>query len=88
MSDGIKDGGAAFPQALQFIENNGELSGNHSWSGLTIRDYFAGQALAGMMANETTPFSADHAEVDPQQLAEAVYEIADALLTERNKGGQ
>jgi hypothetical protein len=52
--------------------------------GMTLRDWFAGQALAGMMSNENTPFSADVAEVDPIQLAGAVYEIADAMLVARS----
>jgi hypothetical protein len=51
--------------------------------GMTLRDWFAGQALAGLMSNENTPFSADYAEVEPRQIAEAVYEIADAMLTAR-----
>ena len=54
---------------------------------IELRDWFAGQALAGMMANESTPFSADYAEVEPSQIASAVYDLADALLAERQKGG-
>ena len=57
----------------------------YAYSGMTLRDWFAGQALAGMMANESTPFSADVAEVDPHDIAEAAYHLADAMLAERAK---
>lgn len=52
--------------------------------GMTLRDWFAGQALAGMMGNESTPFSADVAEVEPRQIAEACYDLADAMLAARS----
>ena len=52
---------------------------------MSLRDWFAGQALAGLMSNENTPFSADYAEIMPSQIAEAVFDIADAMLAERSK---
>lgn len=49
--------------------------------GMTLRDYFAGQALAGYMAkNNISP-------VDADVVAFAFYDIADAMLAERAKGG-
>jgi hypothetical protein len=51
--------------------------------GMTLRDWFAGQALAGLMANANMPFAPDYAECEPGQIADASYEIADAMLSAR-----
>lgn len=53
--------------------------------GMSLRDWFAGQALAGLMANGNMPFAPDYAECEPRQIAEASFEIADAMLRERVK---
>lgn len=45
---------------------------------LEIRDYFAGQALAGMFADS-------HLSGTHENLAKACYSMADAMLAERNK---
>ena len=54
---------------------------------ITLRDYFAGQALAGDLEqgqNESTHYSNRvswwH---DPKKIAERAYAIADAMLEER-----
>lgn len=49
-------------------------------SGMTLRDWFAGQALAGMMAGDD--------EVRPDYCARFAFAVADAMLAERVKGGQ
>lgn len=71
MSD---DGGPAFPH------DNQELGDRHrvAQPGMTLRDWFAGQALAGMLADS---------EVigEPISTARAAYQIADAMLMERSK---
>jgi hypothetical protein len=79
----INDGGPAFG-ALS-VSPAGDV---YHQEGMSLRDWFAGHALAGIMANETTPFSADHAEVEPSQIAAAVYELADAMLAKREKDRQ
>ena len=61
-----QDGGPAFP-----LKNLG------LYPGLTIRDYFAGQALAGMLANTDI-------DKPPGPLAEDAYMLADAMLAERD----
>ncbi len=48
-------------------------------TGLTIRDYFAGQALVGFMTSKH-----NHMSYNPEDIAEYVYEIADAMLKERD----
>ena len=59
-------GGSAFP------------NGYHH--GMTLRDYFAGQVLAGFLAN------VDNEEHPFRVLAEMAYLQADAMIAERNKG--
>lgn len=69
------DGGPAFPQT--------RISpGAHSVAytdGMSLRDWFAGQALAGITADVDTNRSI------PDVLAKWVYEIADAMVAERKK---
>lgn len=46
--------------------------------GMTLRDYFAGQALAGLLA---------HASGEaPESSPSMAYKLADAMLAEREKG--
>jgi hypothetical protein len=64
-----KDGGLAFP--LQTISH-----------GMTLRDYFAGQALAGLCANmndEAHPFF----EMTTRHMGELAYNYADAMIAAR-----
>ena len=45
-----------------------------------LRDWFAGQALSGAMANWTEGFSPD-----TQALAQFSYEVADEMMRERDR---
>jgi len=45
--------------------------------GMTLRDYFAGQALAGRLAGSSTPFDI--------YAARYVYRIADAMIEARDE---
>lgn len=47
--------------------------------GMTLRDYLAGQMLAGMIANSYSRAITDDA------IAKEAYSIADAMLKERSK---
>lgn len=74
----INDGGPAFPN-LGFSGVGG--------NGMTLRDWFAGQALIGAA---TTIKAASYEEVETQVapiVARLTYAIADAMLAERAKGG-
>ena len=73
------DGGPAFP-------SEGEGFGNPKYHapGMSLRDYFAGQALSGML----TQAEAKSIEFLPglyKTCAKAAYDIADALLAQREK---
>jgi hypothetical protein len=48
--------------------------------GMSIRDYFAGQALAGFAAN---PHPDHHGEDGARVLAEDCFAVADAMIVER-----
>mgnify|MGYP000191404201 CR=1 FL=1 len=74
------DGGDAFPQPVA-IEPSGDILYTVN-SGLTLRDYFAGQTLAGLMSDAET-LSVFHGK--EEKIAPAAYEIADAMIAEREK---
>lgn len=75
------------PQAYPSLGNVGYQSEWQTEEGMTLRDYFAGQALVGMLSlmtiehlNEVT--SPKEMRTD---LASAVYLFADAMLKEREE---
>jgi hypothetical protein len=81
------DGGPAFPRPLSLYKpsqlQTPQLGDYFSAAqgGMSLRDWFAGQALAGDMATMTTTDARFHAE----RIAERCYLVADALLAERAK---
>lgn len=85
------DGGQAFPRS--YISGNAGGGGaggggQPSSSGMSLRDYFAGQALTGILGNPQTPKTANKngrisfVAVDASR---AAYEAADAMIAERAK---
>lgn len=77
MSDTIDDGGPAFP-----IVGGGGDSRLHEDYGMSLRDWFAGQALAGMNASLIHASSWPHPETITLMAANA-YAQADAMLQAR-----
>jgi hypothetical protein len=73
------DGGHAYPTAFTESDSPGRLN---SFAGLTKRDYFAGQALMGIVAGHRQPYRYD--DSDTARLAERSYQIADAMLKVRD----
>lgn len=65
MAENRNDGGSAFPATMPYSD-----------AGMSIRDYFAGQALAGIMADYNIGDSF-------HDVAETSYALADAMLEAR-----
>lgn len=74
-----RDGGPAFPQPA-----TAEGHATNTPPGMSLRDYFAGQALAGMVANSLTDEQVRATKSDPcAVVASWAYEYADAMLAAR-----
>ena len=77
------DGGPAFPQDLQ-----GRRGDDPQYQGMSLRDWFAGQALVGIGASDLEHsyiwqrFSDD--APSPNGISELCYMIADAMLKARS----
>jgi hypothetical protein len=75
-------GGSAFP-------NHGTSASHPTGPGMTLRDYFAAQALTGWLAdaamNRIMIEKTDDISKAMQMLAEGCYKVADAMLKERAK---
>ena len=73
-TDRINHGGPAFP-------SEGEGHGNPKYHspGMTLRDWFAGQALAGLLAESMH-------DCGPEGIAHDCYLYADAMIAAGEKG--
>lgn len=80
MSDKIKDGGAAFPQ----ISELGDIAVTSP--GMTLRDWFAGQALVGII-NACALDTRRDGERTENMFARKAFSIADAMIAARETGG-
>lgn len=69
----FNDGGSAFPH--NELTSTGEIYHDHL--GMSLRDYFAGQALAGMLANKRV-----HDFTELQVVGDCYY-YADIMLRRR-----
>lgn len=65
----IKDGAPAFP----FVEPNTECN---VATGMTLRDWFAGKAMQGMLSDTNVQGTAE-------EFAQRAYQLADAMLKVR-----
>ncbi len=79
MTNAPKDGGPAFACAAE----------NGHQPGMSLRDWFAGQALAGFVSDAATlgGFDKSAAELgmnNGEIVAAAAYKLADAMLAARN----
>jgi len=69
--------GPAFPQMRVWNASLAEYEDTQQYPGMTLRDWFAGQAFAGLLASGgAADWSID---------ADNAYRAADAMLAERNK---
>lgn len=77
------DGGPAFPHVgEQFNHDIGERETVTTAPGLSVRDYFAAKALAGMLANPEQDYAPLIDDKVPMLASEA-YRLADAMLEAR-----
>jgi hypothetical protein len=67
----------AFPVVTQWRDENGK-----SFSGLTLRQYYAGLAMQGMSGRDTY----DAGQATPEQRAKLAVIEADALLAALERG--
>lgn len=83
--DPIGDGGPAFPRPTGMFENEyGAKFPEPGDPGMSLRDWFAGQALAGTIASYAHPTSAGSMTVPSRRLAEYAYTLADAMIEARS----
>ena len=71
------DGGPAFPNTSKVHAGYG----GESYGGMSLRDYFAGQALVGLLA---MPASLDGMGKTDKLIAQYAYAVADAMLAARD----
>lgn len=71
----------AFPRAGVVISGDVVLDGDQE--GMTLRDWFAGQAIVTMRCQ--IPRSEEECEVTVKTCAAIAYKIADAMLEVRNR---
>lgn len=73
---------SAFPTNASNYGHFPSSAYSNSESGMTLRDYFAGQVLAGMWSGR---FPDDICQPTVERVAKGAYSIADAMLAERIK---
>ena len=79
------DGGPAFPQTRQQWQDSqtgGRFVAVDYTGGMTLRDWFAGQALAGLIQGYTVAYGSPTSR--PQEVVREAYNYADAMLAARD----
>ena len=89
------DGGPAFPASVgSGLEGYGnsypkDTPQGQIWiqdfQGMTLRDYFAAKALLGLFCDTQIINFGIHSDGSPITITERAYELADAMLAERDK---
>lgn len=78
MSEPRDDGGSAFPLLRAWDRDQREYADCFTAEGMSLRDYFAGQALCGVVgSSQFEPKTSD------ETLARVCYKWADAMLAAR-----
>lgn len=92
MSDTKRDdGGSAFPEVYSdtdWPDHNSDrppVTETYSRGGMSLRDYFAGQAMTGYLAALKTAPKDSEVTAFLEQAADMCYATADAMLKERAK---
>lgn len=74
------DGGQAYPTVREYQHGGG--AGYERIDGMSLREWFAGQALAGLATG------APERKLSPAQVATLSYGYADAMIAARNGGAR
>ncbi len=83
MGDKNIDAIKAFPSTVQYFP---EDTNYHEQQGMTLRDYFAAKVMPELLAAALHPeFSKDKCLHIINKIAESSYDMADAMLKERDK---
>lgn len=86
MNENVEDGGAAFPQS---VSDNGQGGMATSYDfvggeGMTLRDYFAGKALIGLISHHGD--GGNNGSITSMGgAADFSYQMADAMLKRRKQ---
>ena len=89
----IEDGGSAYPgiqgesgygNSTSYQTLNGQSWINHN-QGMTLRDWFAGQALAGMLSMEGLQQKIGDRLLTLDDVAAAAYDYADRMIQARKE---
>lgn len=76
----MNDGGPAFPHSSQPLDAQGNpMCSEHSEWGMSLRDWFAGQALVGLLTRTA------ELEIGTHYFAAAAYKMADTMIAARNQ---
>jgi len=81
----MNDGGPAFPRQPVKVQEEGksytEYKGGQA--GMTLRDWFAGMALPGLLAVRDERGRVAACELTPNEIAEQAYRQAGAMMAAR-----
>ena len=87
----MNDGGPAFPRQVAYIEHeSGGFTFEHGQDGMSLRDWFAGTALIGLLSNAALQDcrEPDALSLGPAWFADQAGVQADAMIAERDKEEQ
>lgn len=79
------DGGAAFPLATGWVVEDGFTLVREREPGMTLRDYFAIEALKPVLGSLHGTLVSEEAPGDFLRYSRAAYAIADAMLAAREE---
>jgi hypothetical protein len=89
MSTPIKDGGPAFPEISTRADEHDGSQIVYSAGGMSLRDYFAGQALAGLLGSgdfnliRIMDYTSSPDDKTAKAWAVVCYKLSDAMLAAR-----
>lgn len=84
MNEQMKDGGPAFP-----VPDAEQATGFPTEApGMSLRDWFAGQALAGNLSSQSVEVGYYDGEDMWRKAAKDAYKAADAMIAQREKGAE